>query len=101
MPKPRLVKLEIVPQGQEPFSVGSYSHKAIHYVVKVKMGGVTGVVAHLVGKQPPDTQVWVLGGNAPAFVRSEGPLYDDGPICRMEMANPAVWPDSTAAVRPQ
>lgn len=34
--KPRLVHLEILPQGQEPFSIGSYSHKAIHYVVKVK-----------------------------------------------------------------
>ena len=33
-PKARLVHLEILPQGQEPFSIGSYSHKAIHYVVK-------------------------------------------------------------------
>jgi hypothetical protein len=32
---------------------GSYSHKAIHYVVKVKIGGVTGLVVRLVGKQPP------------------------------------------------
>jgi hypothetical protein len=32
-PKPRLVNLEIVPQGEEAFSVGSSSHKAIHYVV--------------------------------------------------------------------
>ena len=98
-PKPRLVSLEIIPQGQKPFSIGSYSHKAIHYVVKVKIGGVAGLVAHLVGKQPPDTQAWVLADDAPAFVRSDGPLYGDGPIWRMELAIPAVWPDSTAAVR--
>jgi hypothetical protein len=100
-PKPRLVNLEIIPQGQELFSIGSYSHKAIHYVVKVKIGGVAGLVAPLMGKQPPDTQAWVLGDNAPAFVRSDGPLYGDGPIWRMELAVPAVWPDSTAAARSQ
>jgi hypothetical protein len=44
-PKPRLVNLEIVPQGQEAFSIGSYNHKAIHYDVKVKIGGVAGIVA--------------------------------------------------------
>jgi hypothetical protein len=91
-PKPRLVNLEILPQGQEAFSIGSYDHKAIHYVVKVKIAGITGVVAPLIGKQPPDTQAWVLGDDAPAFVRSDGPLFGDGHIWRMELAVPAVWP---------
>ena len=48
---------------------GSYSQKAIHYVVKVKIGGVTGLVVRLVGKQRPDTQAWVLGDDARAFER--------------------------------
>ena len=100
-PKPRLVNLEIIPQGQKPFSIGSYSHKAIHYVVKVKIGGVAGWLAHVMGKQPPDTQAWVLSDDAPAFVRSDGPLYGDGPIWRMELAVPAVWPDSSAAAKSQ
>jgi hypothetical protein len=100
-PKPRLVHLEIYPQGQEPFSIGSYSHKAIHYVVKVKIGGLAGLVSRVLGKQPPDTQAWILGDDAPAFVRSDGPLYGDGPIWRMELAIPAAWPTSTAAVRSQ
>jgi hypothetical protein len=98
-PKPRLVKLEIIPQGQEPFSIGSHSHKAIHYVVKVKIGGVAGLIAPLVGKQPPDTQAWMLADDAPAFVRSDGPLYKDGPIWRMELAVPAAWPDTTAGTQ--
>jgi hypothetical protein len=100
-PKPRLVNLEIIPQGQEAFSVGSYNHKAIHYVVKVKIGGVAGVVAPILGKQPPDTQVWVLADDAPAFVRSDGPLFGEGPIWRMELAIPAVWPHTTQASSPQ
>jgi hypothetical protein len=69
--------------------------------VKVKIGGVAIVVAHFVGKQPPDTHAWGLSDDAPAFVRSDGPMYGDRPIWRMELAVPAVFPDSTAAVRSQ
>src|SRR5436190_14235988 len=54
-PDPRLVKLVIVPQGNEPFSHGTIKLKAMHYAVKVKIGGITGLLAHLAGKQPPDT----------------------------------------------
>src|SRR5881397_3517379 len=86
-PKPRLVKLAILPQGEEPFSIGGFRHKAMHYVVKVEIGGVTGLLAHLFGKQPPDTHIWVLGGEAPAFVKSEGPLYAGGPIWRIQLAS--------------
>src|SRR5437764_4185298 len=74
-PKPRLVKLAILPHGEEPFTIGSFRHKAMHYVVKVEIGGVTGFLARLMGKQPADTHIWVLGGEAPAFVKAEGPFY--------------------------
>src|SRR5438477_518108 len=74
-PKPRLVKLIITPEGKRPFSSGNTEHKAVVYDVKVQIGGVAGVLAHVTGKQPPDTHVWVLGGEAPAFIKSEGPLY--------------------------
>ena len=100
-PKPRLVHLEIIPQGEEPFSNGIYEHRAVRYVVKVKIGGVAGVVAPLVGKQPPDTRAWILGDDAPAFVKFEGPLYGDGPIWRMELAVPTRWPRSPDAARSQ
>jgi hypothetical protein len=48
------------------------------------------MIAPLVGKQPADTDVWVAGGEAPAFVKSEGPLYLGGPIWSIEMTSP-VW----------
>jgi hypothetical protein len=95
-PKPRLVHLELIPQNQEPFSIGSYSHKAFRYLVKVKIGGVAGLIAPLVGKKPPDMQAWVLAEAAPAFVRFDGPLYGNGPMWRMELAIPASWPGSSA-----
>jgi hypothetical protein len=96
-PKPRLVHLEITPQAEELFTNGIYKHKAVRYTVKVKIGGVAGVVAPLVGKQPPDTQAWIVRDDAPAFVKFEGPLYGDGPIWRMELAAPTRWPQNNAA----
>jgi hypothetical protein len=87
-PKPRLVKLVVAPEGEDSFSVGGAWHKAVRYVVKVEIGGLAGVVAPLVGKQPPDTHVWILTGKTPAFVKSEGPLYFGGPVWRIELTSP-------------
>jgi hypothetical protein len=89
-PKPRLVKLAISGAGEEPFVTGGAAHKAVHYVLKVDLGGATGVVAPLIGKQPPDSHVWILGGEAPAFVKSEQPLYSEGPVWRIELTSP-MW----------
>jgi hypothetical protein len=88
-PKPRVVKLEILPEGEKAIASGNTKHKTVCYVVKVKIGGVAGLVAPLFGKQPPDTHVWVLAGDAPAFIKLEGPLYAGGPIWRIELATPA------------
>ncbi len=87
-PKPQLVKLVITRSGEEPFSVGRASYKATRFNVKVEIGGLKGVLAKLFGKQPLDTSVWVLGGEAPGFVRSEGQFYQDGPVWRIELAAP-------------
>jgi hypothetical protein len=73
-PKPRLVKLVIKPEEvEDSFSVAGSPHKALHYTIKVDIGGVSGVVAPIVGKQPPDTHVWMVGGKSPGFLKSEGP----------------------------
>jgi hypothetical protein len=90
-PKPRLVKLAILPNGKEPFTIGSFRHEAMHYVVKVEIGGAAGFLARLFGKQPPDMHVWVLGGEAPAFVKAEVPLYAGGPIWRIQLANAGLF----------
>jgi hypothetical protein len=97
-PKPRLVELEIVSAGQEPFSTGGARRTATHYLVKVKIGGVAGLFARLTGRQPPDSHVWILGGEAPAFVKSEQPLYADGPLWRIELTSP-VWPQAARGER--
>jgi hypothetical protein len=91
-PQPRLVKLKIAPAGEEQFSAGGVAQRAIHYVVKVEIGGLTGLVATLLGKNPPDHHVWIAGGEAPGFVKAEGPLYLGGPAWRIELASPR-WRD--------
>jgi hypothetical protein len=93
-PKPRLVKLAISPQGDEPFTTSGAKRMATHYVIKVEIGGIEGKIAGLLGKQPPDINVWVLGGEAPAFVKMEGPLFYGGPIWRIELASP-IWAHSS------
>ena len=95
-PKPRLVKIVVNAQGTDPFSLGGFSREAKHYVAKVDIGGVAGVVAPMVGKQPPDSQIWILRGEAPVFVKSESQSYKEGPVWRIELVSP-VWPQASAA----
>ena len=90
-PKPRLVKLEVAVAGSEPFSVAGSARKATHYVLKVDIGGIAGLIAPLVGKQPLDSHVWILDGEAPAFVRSQAPMFTGGPLWQIDLVSP-VWP---------
>jgi len=86
----KLVQLVVSPSGTDSFSVGGETHKATRFVVKVEIGGLVGFIAKLLGKVPPDSSVWILEGEAPAFVKSEAPLYAGGPVWRIELASP-VW----------
>lgn len=90
-PKPRLVKVTMDVAGSEPFSVAGSHRKATHYVLKIHIGGIAGLVAPLVGKEPPDSHVWILEGEAPAFVRSRAPTFMGGPLWQTDLVSP-VWP---------
>jgi hypothetical protein len=87
--KPRLIHLSIRPSGSQPFRIGSFRRKATDFTLHVELGGVAGVVAPIVGKQPADYHIWLQGGVPPVFVREEGPLYEGGPILRMEQISPS------------
>ena len=90
-PKPRLVKVTMAATGTEPFSVAGSGRRATHYVLKIHIGGIAGLVAPLVGKEPPDSHVWILEGEAPAFVRSRAPTFMGGPLWQTDLVSP-VWP---------
>lgn len=87
-PKPRMVDFDVRVAGLDTFITGQTRRKATHYVVKVKIGGLTGLLARVLGKVPPDSHVWIMGGEAPAFVKAEQPFYADGPLWRIELVSP-------------
>jgi hypothetical protein len=87
--KPRLVKLAIAAASQERLEVAGMRRAVVHYVVKVEIGGIGGLVAPLVGQQPPDSHIWVTADRPPAFVKSEQPLYVGGPVWRIEVVGTA------------
>jgi hypothetical protein len=91
-PKLRLVKLEVTPSGEDSFSVGGVPRKAICYTIKIDIGGIAGVIAPLIGKQPQDMHVWIIPGKAPGFLKLEAPLFEGGPVWRLELASPT-WPE--------
>lgn len=95
-PKPRLVNLIVSSQGEEPFAVAGSGRKAIHYEIKIDIGGAAGVAAPVAGKAPPNIELWIIGGQAPTFVREQGPIYSEGPIMTIELASP-VWPKAPKA----
>ena len=78
----------------EPFSIENVSRRATHYLLDIEVEGLTGVLAKLLGKDPPPLHTWMLGGDAPTFVRFRGFLYPGGPVWSIELASPA-WPPST------
>jgi hypothetical protein len=94
MPKARLVHLLITPDGATAVSVGRMHYTAYCYVFHVQLGGIVGVVAPLVGKQPPDDRVWVLEGQEPAFIRAQVSFYEGGPLWTIQLASP-VWPHAS------
>ena len=87
--KPRLIHISIKPVGTLPLQVGGLRRIATDFALHVELGGVAGVVAPIVGKQPPDYHIWLQSGVPPVFVREEGPLYEGGPIWRMEQIVPS------------
>jgi len=87
-PEPRLVKLELSAAGTEPLDIGGSRFQATHYVAKIELGSLAGVLAHLTDKDPPDLHFWIVSGPAPAFLRSQGPLFAGGPVWRIEVVGP-------------
>jgi hypothetical protein len=96
--KGRLIKLDIAPDGQSPFTIAGAPRKASLFRIKLELGGVAGAAAPVVGKQPADIVVWVLEGEAPLLVREVGQLSEDGPIVSVELPG-AAFPKNAAPAK--
>lgn len=87
-PNPRIVKLNITHQGGREFAIGDLRRVALHYVIKFDLGGVTGVVAPVIGKQPADLDIWIASEGIPTFLMSRGQLFEGGPIWTITLTTP-------------
>jgi hypothetical protein len=96
MPKPKLIKVNITAQDDEKFEVASFGHQARHIVMKLELGGVSGIVAPLIGKQPDPYDFWMLDAEAPTFIKMEGQFYNGGPVWTIELSAP-IWPKALPA----
>ena len=94
-PKPRLVHLSIRFDGVERFRSAGRTNRANRFKIHVELGGVAGVVAPFVGKEPADSYAWVSADEVPAFIKSENPMLLDGPLFRTELISP-VWSKTDA-----
>jgi hypothetical protein len=85
--KGRLIKLKITPDGKRSFNITPGVRRTANlYRVKLDLGGVVGVIAPIVGKQPADLQLWLLPGDVPLLLREVGQLSEGGPIVSLELA---------------
>ena len=73
-------------EGEDRVAFAGAPKSAVRLLVDLEIGGVTGVLASLIGKTPPDLRYWLVLGDVPAFVRFEGAMFLNGPVWRVEMA---------------
>jgi hypothetical protein len=97
-PAPKLIKLELVPAGEQKIVVGGTEKTASRYVLKPILGIWLKLFASLLGRMPPDNHAWIVTADVPAFVKFEGPLYMNGPAWRIELTSPR-WPDRKPPVK--
>jgi hypothetical protein len=91
-PTPRLIQLELAAAGEQKVLIGELAKTATHYVLRPRLGSWLKLFATLAGRLPPDSHVWIVRDEPPAFVRFEGQLYTMGPVWRIETTSPR-WPD--------
>src|SRR5262249_44637600 len=79
-PKPRLVKVQLLPLGDDPALIADVPMRVTRWAIRPQLG----LFASLLVADIPDAHCWILPGDAPAFLKAEGPLYFQGPIWRIE-----------------
>jgi hypothetical protein len=87
-PKPTPLETTLTPDGEERFFIGDESRKAKRYLVNVEVGGLKGVIASAIGKEPPDLRYWIAAGAVPTFLKFVGPMFLNGPTWRIELGAP-------------
>jgi hypothetical protein len=91
-PKARLMRTMLRPEGEDRYFAGETAHTSNRYIVTMDLVGMIGLVATVLGKDPPDVRFWISTGPAPSFLKFEGPMFVKGPRWRIELSAPR-WPE--------
>ena len=89
--KPRLAKLAISRSGEDTFTLGGERQTAKKLELKIDLGGVVGLIAPIVGKEPKPGTAWMAGGRIPMFIRIQTQFYEGAPLWTIQQAAPT-WP---------
>ena len=99
-PRPHVLRTTMSRQGEDKYLVGEATHTVTRWLIDLEIPGVKGVLASLVGKEPPDLNYWIATGPAPGFVKFEGAMFLKGPRWRVELSGPG-WPDGASRSAPR
>jgi len=94
--KPRAIKLDVVPVGKQSVRIAGLRRDTTVFRLKTEIGGVAGVIAPIVGKQPPDIFISMIEGEVPVIVRILGPLAEGTAVVDIQLAG-ATFPRSPAS----
>jgi len=85
--KPRLIHITIKPEQEHTITIAGSHRQVTDYSLHIELGGVAGVIAPILGKQPKDIHVWVLKDAVPVFIREDGEFYAGGPIWHVQQVS--------------
>ena len=86
-PKPLVLPLAFVPVATEQLAVGHRRENMVRFALKPKLNALQRIGAALKKQTPPDSYLWIVTEDVPAFLRFEGPMYS-GPMWRVELTSP-------------
>ena len=78
-PKPIVIPLQFVPSAA--------GTGVVQFTLKPKLNALQRIGAALTKQTPPDSHLWIVTEDVPAFLRFEGPLYR-GPVWRIDQTSP-------------
>lgn len=95
--KGRLIQMRVTPEARSSFRVAGIRHGVSVFRLHPELGGLAGVVAPILGKEPQDVFAYILEGDCPTFVREVGQLAQGGPMVSIELAGATFAPFAPAA----
>jgi hypothetical protein len=97
-PNPRIVQFSIKREGEDHVDLGGTGRRAARFNVHIELGGVAGVIAPILGKEPSDMTIWDTEDGVPVVIRIQGALYMKGPIWNMVLTSPE-WPRNSESTQ--